>query len=889
MGGGFHGGATTSMEAIPSSGGGGSSNRHSAAFTSSAVTSPTTPPKQQQQPGQRKPVGGIAVLPPMEMRRIEEQRKTPTPTGDGRQSQAGTQGGRPFSAASLKSPTSETTSEVLYTAVFELILNLEVRVCLTHYPFLIRLPLTTDFVFSPPHFCFRMFLRLFSLFLFRFYISSDFCMVRQCSCVCVIVCFDYLYHHHYYHHHHNHQLSSAPYTRQPGGGSYGSLKKKSDRDDFFSRDDHRRATTTTTTTTNGYTGGGKETDIDHPPTSSQQQQQQQSFMLRNSTKSPFVKEYTYLHSEESQPEGGAGGVGGQQQQQQQPSTRRGDPRDHGFSYMDDHRTGSPLRSPGMTTTTTTASSARSPTSPTSPSARPMTGFAFTYKPDGGGAAGQTPPKGAGSRASTLSPGSTTTSTKSPASAINRGGRETMIGGGGVGAGSPMGKTTTTTTSQYQHSKSSSLDKTTTTSRGGGAGAGSRPMTTSASDHYGLSSSSGRISRQSKDSKLEGSSSESLESSGGSSLDEYEKESYGLGGGGSSKPPRTASSKPKTTTTTTTTTSGYRQPIITSPAVSTKSSTTKSPPPPTKPKPASTSIFEYQHAPRSGGSTYQQMSAASTYHDPHGTSTGAGGYLGGPKITHASRKRVVTNADGSTIEMEEILEPATMTSHATTTKTSKPVVVGVLPSTTAGPTSYGSSTATYSRPDPVQNSTQTPLRSPLVDLINSFLCTLLSFSLLFFTLFPLLLLLLRSSFLLCTLSLISSSYLTLTLISFFSFFIDFLTLIFTFSLIFYLLRISIIFELDLIFYFLPFHRARFAASRALRAAAATRPTRCSPRRRTTTTVRTTTPTARLAAPDRRAAPRRRWWRPRRTRPRATMRPVLMAVDRPPTRSAPRCAT
>ncbi len=449
-------------------------------------------------------------------------------------------------------------------------------------------------------------------------------------------------------------------------------------------------------------------------------------------------------------------MGGQQQQQQQPPTRRGDPRDHGFSYMDDHRTGSPLRSPGMTTTTT-ASSARSPTSPTSPSARPMTGFAFTYKPDGG-AAGQTPPKGAGSRASTLSPGSTTTASKSPASAINRGGgRETMIGGGGVGAGSPMGKTTTTT-SQYQHSKSSSLDKTTTTSRGGaGAGAGNRPMTTSASDHYGLSSSSGRISRQSKDSKLEGSSSESLESSGGSSLDEYEKESYGLGGGGSSKPPRTASSKPKTTTTT----SGYRQPIITSPAVSTKSSTTKSPPPPTKPKPASTSIFEYQHAPRSGGSTYQQMSAASTYHDPHGTSTGAGGYLGGPKITHASRKRVVTNADGSTIEMEEILEPATMTSHATTTKTSKPVVVGVLPSTTAGP-SYGSSTATYSRPDPVQNSTQTQLRSPLIDLINSFLCTSLSF---YFSFLLLLLLLLRSSFLLCTLSLISSSYLTLTLISF----------------------------------------------------------------------------------------------------------------------------
>ncbi|KAI7690045.1 Band 4.1-like protein 3 [Sarcoptes scabiei] len=56
----------------------------------SGLNSPTTPttddyidPKQSQSKIQgRKPVGGIAVLPPMEMKRIEEQRKTPTPTAD---------------------------------------------------------------------------------------------------------------------------------------------------------------------------------------------------------------------------------------------------------------------------------------------------------------------------------------------------------------------------------------------------------------------------------------------------------------------------------------------------------------------------------------------------------------------------------------------------------------------------------------------------------------------------------------------------------------------------------------------------------------------------------------------------------------------------------------
>ncbi|RWS13885.1 band 4.1-like protein 3 [Dinothrombium tinctorium] len=47
----------------------------------------------------------------------------------------------------------------------------------------------------------------------------------------------------------------------------------------------------------------------------------------------------------------------------------------------------------------------------------------------------------------------------------------------------------------------------------------------------------------------------------------------------------------------------------------------------------------------------------------------------PRITHVSRKRVITNADGSIEEMEEILEPSNVT-----IPTSKPVVVGVVPTT-----------------------------------------------------------------------------------------------------------------------------------------------------------------------------------------------------------------
>ncbi|RWS31118.1 band 4.1-like protein 3 [Leptotrombidium deliense] len=51
-------------------------------------------------------------------------------------------------------------------------------------------------------------------------------------------------------------------------------------------------------------------------------------------------------------------------------------------------------------------------------------------------------------------------------------------------------------------------------------------------------------------------------------------------------------------------------------------------------------------------------------------------VGAPRITHVSRKRVITNADGSVEETEEIMEPSAPS--PTSIPASKPVVVGVVP-------------------------------------------------------------------------------------------------------------------------------------------------------------------------------------------------------------------
>lgn len=150
------------------------------------------------------------------------------------------------------------------------------------------------------------------------------------------------------------------------------------------------------------------------------------------------------------------------------------------------------------------------------------------------------------------------------------------------------------------------------------------------------SETGRTSRQSKDSKLESSSSSSVSSSGSSMVDEYERESL-------------------------------KQDISLT-------------------RPAETSPKSYEPFKRQIASEKRIRETKETKKEKHEKTHSITTrkpretqltQLSEPKITHVSRKRVVTNADGSVEEVEEILDP----SQARITKpASKPVVVGVVPST-----------------------------------------------------------------------------------------------------------------------------------------------------------------------------------------------------------------
>lgn len=369
-------------------------------------------------------------------------------------------------------------------------------------------------------------------------------------------------------------------------------------------------------------------------------------MLRNTNKSPYVKEYTYLQSDESQANG-----------QRVIGGRKPDPRDHGFSYMDSDKT-SPMQQSGQ---------GESATSPSRP--QQATGLAFTYKLDSSPAmpiGGIRTPSNTGQRSSAAitplssSPkkGSTYGSTIKPKEFYTTSPKSVTY---------PVKSSPALVTLEER-----STPKARTPSAMSGAGS-----TGDYSQHIG-----GRGSRLSKDSKLEHSSSESISS--GSSLDEYEKEnvgsikpsslktvtSVGVSSGFTSKPatstrPYTSSNLSKPAQSSLITPAFGKSPSLSS----STAPATKSPPPPVLPKP--TSLFDQ---PSSAGAL---KSSSSFQQNQRSTMYGKDGY-GQPTITHASRKLMVTNADGSTIETEEILEPETMTSHSTTTKT-KPVVVGVVPS------------------------------------------------------------------------------------------------------------------------------------------------------------------------------------------------------------------
>lgn len=189
------------------------------------------------------------------------------------------------------------------------------------------------------------------------------------------------------------------------------------------------------------------------------------------------------------------------------------------------------------------------------------------------------------------------------------------------------------------------------------------------------SASGRASRQSKDSKLleTVSDDESISSGHSSEMDEYEREMAGSTGVSSANISSGGLGRASMRSRPGSKTSGA---YINSSQSSPK--TAKSPPPPVKPKP--TSLFSSDYL------------TSSSLNRSGRTNASPGGY-GAPNITHASRKLMVTNADGSTIETEEVLDPKTSymnsrnpqaggagkspSSFASTT--TKPVVVGVVPS------------------------------------------------------------------------------------------------------------------------------------------------------------------------------------------------------------------
>lgn len=359
-------------------------------------------------------------------------------------------------------------------------------------------------------------------------------------------------------------------------------------------------------------------------------------MLRNTGKSPYVKEYTYLQSDESHANG-------------QRQARKPDPRDHGFSYMDSDKASPVQQGEGATTSPSKAQQA--------------TGLAFAYKLDN---QPYTPYGTTRTPTSQKSPAAITPLSSSPKK------------------GSIYGSTTTTKPKEFYTTSPKSvtypvksspamvtLEDRSTTSKARTPSAMSGAGSTGAeySQHIG-----GRGSRLSKDSKLEHSSSESISS--GSSLDQYEKENVGSIKASSSKtaPSATTSkpvSSPRTYTGKPAESTLIKPAFGKSPLLS--SSSAKSPPPPVLPKP--TSLFD---SPSSSGGGAALKSSSSFQQNQRATMYGKDGGYGQPTITHASRKLMVTNADGSTIETEEILEPETMTSHSTTTKT-KPVVVGVVPS------------------------------------------------------------------------------------------------------------------------------------------------------------------------------------------------------------------
>lgn len=270
--------------------------------------------------------------------------------------------------------------------------------------------------------------------------------------------------------------------------------------------------------------------------------------------SAFVKEYTYIQDTDE-------------------NRKNFSPKDYGFTYTEKGKAA--------------AQSAHKDDLP-SPTGKRLTGYAFTYKPPETDKTSPTSPtsqtevKKTEQKGKPVSPGSGTKHvTYSP-------GKETFIVSSPVHSKLPTKSSPIPVKIKDDKSKKSSVDQ--------------------KSSYY---TSPKEATKQSKDSKLETSSSSSSLSSG-SSMDEYERETVVRDPSIVLSPGKTSSGKPYKTTKT---------------------------------------------------GKEQSIERARPFAQPSG-----------PKITHVSRKRVVTNADGTVEEMEEIIEPK----HGETI--TKPVIIGVVPST-----------------------------------------------------------------------------------------------------------------------------------------------------------------------------------------------------------------
>ena len=421
---------------------------------------------------------------------------------------------------------------------------------------------------------------------------------------------------------------------------------------------HQRITSRTTTagdtsstflssTTTPYkTNGNGSTDIQDLRSSPT------GFHLRSSTGSSFTKEYSYSPDNRE-------------------IRKTFTPRSHGFSYG---RTSSPAttpKSPDSPSTGKTFESALK-TSSTSPKSR-ATGVAFTYKPPTTEDFLKSSPT---TDSLTRSPGQLPK--VSPVTAYPRSSTLSKIDEIAEARRAFLNQPYSPATSDRGSSRLSYDSKATSSPRLVSVTAKTLP---SPSQKPKTTPLSGRASRQSRESNLDSTSSSSVSSDSDSMVDEYEKDD-------ARHDAIQTTSKISPTTPAPTTFTPFSRPTYTpyqSKQAARSNFFSSEKPVVTAPKPkvipTTTQITSTTTTSPTSATTRpwvgyrvdrSDISRKSPEEERKSQSL--------PRFHHMSRKRVVTNADGSIEETEEVLDPTKLTSVFA----SKPVVVGVVPTTNISP-------------------------------------------------------------------------------------------------------------------------------------------------------------------------------------------------------------